>query len=362
MSQEQLPLVSILMPIRNEAPSIERSLGAVLAQDYPPDRLEVLVVDGMSDDGTREIVARLLAGQSNARLLDNPRRIVPTALNLGLAEARGEVIVRVDGHTLIAPDYVRRCVEALAETGADCVGGPMQAVGETSFGQAVALATGHPFGVGSSHFHYATEPRPVDSAYMGAWPRRAFAQVGFFDEEMIRDQDDEFNYRLRAAGGRIWLDPRIHSTYYARSTLRSLWRQYFRYGFWKVRVFQKVPGSAQLRHWAPPLFALAVVGGLVAALALPFLRPAYLGGLALYLGADLAVSVRIAARAGWQHLSRLLLTFPSLHLAYGLGFWAGMARFGLPWKGDKPPLSASGRGRGEGADSPLRIGEGRGEG
>ncbi len=323
------------MPIRNEAAFIERSLGAVLAQDYPADRLEVLVVDGMSDDGTREVVQRMLAGRPNARLLDNPRQIVPTALNLGLAEASGQVIVRVDGHTLIATDYVRRCVEALAETGADCVGGPMQAVGETPFGQAVALATSHPFGVGSSRFHYATEPRPVDSAYMGAWPRRVFDQVGSFDEEMVRDQDDEFHYRLRAAGGRIWLDPRIRSTYCARSTLRSLGRQYFQYGFWKVRVFQKVPGSAQRRHWAPPLFALAVVGGLLVALLLPPLRLPYLAGLALYLLADLAVSVRIASHAGWRHLPRLLLTFPTLHLAYGLGFWAGVIRFGPPWQRER---------------------------
>jgi len=326
------PTVTLIMPIRNEAGFIERSLGAVLAQDYPADRLEVLVVDGMSDDGTRQIVQRMLAGRPNARLLDNPRRIVSTALNLGLAEAGGEILVRVDGHTLIAPDYVRRCAEVLAETGAECVGGPMQAAGETPFGQAVALATSHPFGVGSSRFHYATEPQPVDSVYMGAWPRRIFAQGGRFDEEMIRNQDDEFNYRLRAAGGRIWLDPRIRSTYYARSTLRSLGRQYFQYGYWKVRVFQKVPGSAQARHWAPPLFALAVVGGLPAALLLPALRPFYIAGLALYLLTSLIVSVRIAARAGWHHLMRLPLAFATLHLAYGLGFWAGIVHFGPPWK------------------------------
>jgi glycosyltransferase involved in cell wall biosynthesis len=324
--------VTLIMPIRNEAGFIERSLGAVLAQDYPADRLEVLVVDGMSDDGTRAIVGQMLDGRRNAQLLDNPERIVPAALNIGLTAAKGEVIVRVDGHTIIEPDYVTRCVAALAETGLECTGGPMRAVGQTHFGQAVALATSHPFGIGGARFHYATEPQEVDTVYLGCWPRLALRKMGGFDEEMACNEDDEFNYRLRAGGGRIWLDPSIRSVYFCRPDLRSLWRQYFRYGLWKVRVFQKVPGSAQLRHWVPPLFALAVFGGLLTALLLPFLRPFYLAGLGLYLLAALIASAAIASRAGWRHFLRLLVVFPSLHLAYGMGFWAGIQRFGPAWR------------------------------
>ena len=330
VSRLQSTYVTIIMPIRNEAAFIERSLGAVLAQDYPADLLEVLVVDGMSDDGTRDIVTRILAGRTNGKLLDNARQIVPTALNIGLEQARGDLIVRVDGHTIIARDYARRCVDVLHESGADCVGGPMRAVGDNAFGEAVALSTSHPFGVGGSRFHYATEPMEVDTVYMGASPRQVFERAGRFDEEMVRNQDDEFNYRLRAAGGRIWLDPHIRSTYHVRSSWRSLWRQYYQYGFWKVRVFQKVPGSAQIRHWVPPLFALYVVGGLLAALLLPGLRLAYLAGLLVYLVANLVVSMRIAARTGWRHILRVPIVFAILHLSYGLGFWAGMARFGLP--------------------------------
>jgi hypothetical protein len=172
----------------------------------------------------------------------------------------------------------------------------------------------------------------VDTVAFGAYDRQVFDRIGLFDEELVRNQDDEFNYRLRAAGGRIWLDPAIRSTYYSRSTLRSLWRQYVQYGLWKVRVFQKVPGSAQARHGVPPAFALAVVGGAVAALLLPPLRPPYLAGLAFYVLVNLAVSVAIAARAGWRHLARLPLAFATLHLAYGLGFWAGVLRFGPPWR------------------------------
>lgn len=320
------------MPIRNEDEFIERSLGAVLAQDYPSERLEVLVVDGMSDDGTRERVQRMLANRSNARLLDNPRRIVSTALNIGLAEARGEVIVRVDGHTIIASDYVRCCVGALAETGADCVGGLMRSVGDTPFGKAAAVATGHPFGVGGSRFHYASEAQEADTVYMGTWPRQVFERVGTFDEELVRNQDDEFSYRLRAARGRIWLDPRIRSTYHTRSSLPALWRQYFQYGYWKVRVFQKVAGSARVRHWVPPLFALAIVGGVPVALLSPSLRPLYVGGLMCYVLVNLAVSAYLARRLELRHALWLPLVFATLHLAYGLGFWGGMLRFGPPWR------------------------------
>jgi succinoglycan biosynthesis protein ExoA len=325
--------VTVIMPIRNEAPFIERSLGAVLAQDYPADRLEVLVVDGMSDDGTREIVTRMLVGHSNARLLDNPQQIVPTALNIGLAEAKGEVIVRIDGHAVVEPDYVSQCINVLEDTGADCIGGSIRTISTTATAQAIAAAMSSPFGVGDAHFR-TTHGRPmwVDTLAFGAYRRQVFDRVALFDEEMACNEDEEFNYRLRAAGGRIWLDPRIRSTYYARSTFRSLWRQYYRYGYWKVRVFQKVPGSAQLRHWAPPLFAIYVVGGLVIAVLIPRLCLAYLAGLLVYLVVNLVVSIRIAAPAGWRHLSRVPIVFATLHLSYGLGFWAGILHFGLPWR------------------------------
>jgi succinoglycan biosynthesis protein ExoA len=321
------------MPIRNEASFIARSLEAVLAQDYPPDRLEILVVDGMSEDGTRDIARSILDDRSSARLLDNPRQIAATALNIGLAEARGQAIVVVGGHTVLAPDYLSQCVEVLAQTKADCVGGPIRTVAATPVAQAIAWAMASPFGVGDAHFRI-TEDKPmwVDTLAFGAYKRQVFDRLGFFDEELVRNQDDEFNYRLRAAGGRIWLDPRIRSTYYARSTFCSLWRQYFQYGCWKVRVFQKVPGSAQLRHWAPPLFVLGLAGGLLLAVLVPHLRLIYLACLALYVLTNLAVSAGIAARVGWQHTLRLPLAFAALHLAYGLGFWAGVFRFGPPWR------------------------------
>ncbi len=331
MSQSSTPLISIIMPIRNEAAFIERSLGAVLAQEYPSERTEIWVVDGMSDDGTREIVNQLLNCHSNVRLLDNPQLAMPSATNIGIQKAHGEIIILVGGHTVIAPDYIPRCIDALCSMEADCVGGVIETVGETPEAKSIALAQACPFGVGDASFRIGTRVgKYVDTVAFGAYRRQVFDRIGLFDEELVRNQDDEFNYRLRAAGGKIWLDPAICSTYYARATLRSLWRQYFQYGCWKVRVFQKVPGSARLRHWIPPFFALAVIGGLFLTVLWNFLRLIYIGGLALYLLANLIVSISIAARHGWSHLPRLPLVFAILHLAYGLGFWAGLIRFGPP--------------------------------
>jgi len=263
----EYPPISLLLPIRNESAYIERCLRAVLAQDYPPDRMEILVVDGMSTDGTREIVRKMIAQsllsstdrQPPVVLLDNLAGIVPTALNIGLRQAKGEIIIRVDGHTVIAPDYVHRCVEALEQSGADNVGGRMHARGENAWGVAVAAATSSPFGVGGARFHYSDEEEWVDTVYMGAWPRPVFWGIGLFDEELVRDQDDEFNYRLREYGGRILLSPKIKSVYLVRGTPQALWRQYYQYGFWKVRVLQKHPLQMRPRQFVPPLFVLSLL-------------------------------------------------------------------------------------------------------
>ncbi|WP_281412220.1 glycosyltransferase family 2 protein [Miltoncostaea marina] len=332
---EPPPLVTVIMPIRNEEAFIARSLGAVLAQDYPAERLQVLVADGMSDDGTRSAIARLAEAHPahEVEIVDNPGRVVPTGFNAALDRARGDVIVRVDGHTIIEPNYVAECVAALRETGADNVGGRMDAVSDGPVGQAIALATSSPFGVGDSQFHYASGQRWVDSVYMGAWPREVFDRVGRFDPEMTRNQDDEFNYRLGAAGGRILLTDRIRSRYYNRSSLTALFRQYRQYGHWKVRVLQKHPRQMSARQFVPPLFVAALAGG--AALA-PFsrvVRRLWLGLAGAYGLANLAASAAIARRAGLRHMARLPVVFGALHIGYGAGFLGGLVRFRDRWRG-----------------------------
>lgn len=326
------PYVTVIMPIKNEQECIHRSLGAVLDQDYPADRMEVLVVDGMSTDRTHEIIQKLIeeSGHSGVRLLENKGRIVPTGLNLAVRQAKGEIIVRVDGHTVIAPDYVRECVLALHRTEADSVGGRMTAVGATTFGEAVALATSSAFGVGGARFHYSNREEWTDTAYMGAWPRRVFEQIGLFDERLVRNQDDEFSYRLRAAGGRILLSPQIKSEYTVRSTPFSLLKQYFQYGFWKVLVLRKHTFQMRPRQFVPPVFALALIFSffLLALDLAAWPLALVLGG---YILANLSASLYTAAHSGWRCLLLLPLTFAILHLSYGFGFLLGLLTLCWRW-------------------------------
>lgn len=327
---DQTPFVTVIMPIRNEADFIARSLGAVLAQDYPPDRMEVLIADGMSDDNTRAVVAQTAAQQPHipVALLDNPARIVPTGFNRALAQARGAIIVRVDGHTLIEPDYVRQCVAALERSGADNVGGRMNPVGTTPAGETIALATSSPFGVGGGRFHYSEQEEWVDTVYMGAWRREVFARIGSFDERFVRNQDDEFNYRLRAAGGKILLCPQIRSRYFNRGSLSALWRQYAQYGFWKVGVMRKHPRQMQPRQFIPPLFAAALIGSGGLALVSDWGRRLLALVVGSYALANLAASLwTLRRRSGEEKFWLLPVVFAVLHLSYGIGFLVGLVKF-----------------------------------
>ena len=339
------PHVSILMPVRNEGQFLRTSLEAVVSQEYPMACLDILVIDGMSTDETRIRLQPYPVKYPQVRMLTNPGRIVSTGLNIGLREARGDIFIRVDGHTVIAPDYVTQCVQALAATGADNVGGRMRGVASTPFGEAVVLATSSPFGVGNARFHYAETQEAVDTVYMGAWPRTVFERLGGFDEELVRNQDDEFNYRLRAAGGTILLIPTIQSAYHVRSTPRALWCQYLQYGYWKVRVLQKHPRQMSLRHGVPPLCVALLLLTLLWAPFVPAARLALATMGTCYLLANGSASLRSIAhshghRAGrapgqptpWRAWLWLPLAFAILHLAYGTGFLWGLVRFVRRWR------------------------------
>ena len=313
------------MPVYNEAAFIERSLGAVLAQDYPAERLDVLVVDGGSTDATTALVSTIAASDPRVRLLDNPGRIQARAMNVALDHARGVVIARVDGHTIIAPDYVRRCVECLSATGAQNVGGPQRFEATTPLGRAIAAAYRSPFSV-PSRFTVSQQAEFVDTVYMGAWPRDVFDRAGRFDETLAVNEDYELNYRIRRAGGRIYLSPDIRSRYFGRQTVDALWRQFFRYGAWKCRVLAQHPRSAKLRHFVAPVFVAALVGG--GALGV-FSRPArrlWALAVGLYALANGLASLREAARDQWALLVRLPLVFASMHVAWGSGFWVAALR------------------------------------
>jgi cellulose synthase/poly-beta-1,6-N-acetylglucosamine synthase-like glycosyltransferase len=324
MSAESYPFVTVIMPVYNEEAFIARSLGAVLAQDYPPERFEILVVDGMSQDATRQVVQSLPEAQ-RVRIIDNPQRLQAAAMNIALPYAKGEVIVRVDGHTIIAPDYLRACVRALQNTGAWNVGGGMHPVGETPMGKAIAAAGRSAFAVPTA-FHVSQQPAYTDTVYMGAWWRWALERVGGFDPNFAINEDYELNYRIRAAGGKIYFSPEIRSDYHCRQTLAALWRQYYRYGIGRVQTLRKHPRSLRARQLVAPLFVAGVFGG---ALIAPFnasLRALWLLGLALYGVGNLFFSWRTARRHGMDHLLRLPLVFLTIHTAWGLGFWRGVLK------------------------------------
>jgi glycosyltransferase involved in cell wall biosynthesis len=326
------PFITVICPIRNEENHITRCLQSIMNQDYERGLMEVLVVDGMSDDNTRVLVREQKALDDRLVLLDNPSRIVPVAMNIGIKHARGEIIVRLDGHAMIAADYLGKCVFYLDKTGADCVGGPMESINHTYVGRGIALAMSFPFGVGRSRFRTSRYSGYVDTLAFGAYRREVFNRIGLFDEELVRCQDDELNYRLRKFGGRIYMNTEIRSQYFPRASLKKLWRQYFQYGFWKVRVMQKHTRMMQPRQFVPLAFICAL---LLSAMCALFFRPASLAGaglLGLYVAANLCASLFLALKRGLQYLPLLPLGFSLLHFSYGLGSLWGLIKFAGRWR------------------------------
>lgn len=329
---QPLPLISVILPVYDEARFIRQSLLSVLNQEYPPDRLEVIVVDGGSTDGTREVVRDLAARTGRVKLVDNASRIAASALNLGLDVARGTIFLRVDGHSEIASDYVRRCVSHI-EDGHLVVGGVIETVGEIGMGRTIALVMSSRFGVGDAGFRVGVQDaRLVDTVPFAAYHRSVFERAGRYDENVGCNEDDELNYRLRKLGIPILLAPDVRSRYYCRDSLPALWRQYFRYGYWKVRVLQKHPRQMQLRQFVPPLFVGALLGSLLVSLLWPVFCYVALFIALAYAAADLVAAAFLAANHGVRHGALSLLVYPTLHFAYGTGFLAGLFRFGFTEK------------------------------
>jgi succinoglycan biosynthesis protein ExoA len=342
-SQPELPFVSIVMPVRNEEKAISRSLLAALNQDYPRELLEVVVADGMSDDETRRVVAEITANDPRVRLLENRNRIMAPGFNAALEQARGNVIVMMGGHSQMAPDFVRICTAALGEGNAKCVGGTIETICTTGVGRGIALAMTSTFGVGDCAFRTGTKERKyVDTVAFGAYTRDAFTLVGQLDEEFVRAQDCEFNYRLRKLGARILFVPELRTRYFSRASLRTLWRQYFGYGFWKARIMQKHSRQMRPRHFVPAAFVVALLLSVILA---PF---SLLGQLLLsavagsYLVANLTASFLAARKGDWKLLPLLPMAFTILHVSYGFGFLCCLIRYWNSW-GDRPNPQATTR-------------------
>ena len=318
--------VSVIMPCRNEEKYIERCLKSVIKQDYPKEKLEVLVIDGMSEDKTREIIKKHFSQYSFIKVLDNPQKFTPFGLNIGIKEAKGEVIIRMDAHATYEKDYISECLKYLKKHEADNVGGVIKTLPgkDTLIAKAITLCLSCLFGAGNSYFRIGSkEPRLVDTVFGGCYKKEIFKKIGLFNENLIRSQDIEFNLRLRKSGGKIFLIPDIKSCYYSQSTLRGFLKHGFVNGIWvtyplkfRVRIFS-------WRHLIPLIFVLSLIGsGILATFSLIFLR-LFLFIIISYLLANIYFSVKIAKREkNFKYLFIMPVVFASRHVTYGLGsFW-----------------------------------------
>lgn len=326
-------LVSVIIPVRNEQEHIENCLSQLLNQTYHIDKMEILVVDGMSGDRTREIVTRsseIINRKSKVilKLLDNPKGQRASALNIGIKEAKGDVIMRVDARTIIPPDYVEKCVRMLRETGADNVGGVQKPIMVQSAGlltqEAIGLALSHPFGVGNAQFRLGKKSGYVDTVYLGCFRREIFDKVGLFDEKSaVISEDSDINQRIRDAGGRVYLNKDIVAYYYVRDNFKDLWKLYFRYGGAKAGNLIKNKKLTAWRQLVPPTFLMVIVFlALLSVFSFYFLY-LLLTILGTYTLADLLVSTYLSVRhKKLSLLPRLFITFSIMHFSWAFGFFS----------------------------------------
>lgn len=311
-----LPAVAVVMPVRDEADELEASVRAVLSQEVPS-RLEICLAVGPSSDGSEEIARRLADGDERVQVVDNPAGVTSVGLNAAIRATSAPVVVRVDGHAELCEGYIARAVETLERTGAVNVGGIQEPRGRTPFEVAVGRAMASRFGAGDSRFHYGGAEGAVDTVYLGVFQRDAIEAVGLFDETLVRNQDYELNWRLRAAGGTIWFDPELRVSYRPRGSLRALIRQFFQYGQWKRVVVRRHPRSLRWRQLVPPVTVLSMLVGLVGGW---FWRPLLFLPVG-YTILVLAMSLVAGRTAG--EFRRLLGVFPTVHVSWGCGFLIG---------------------------------------
>jgi glycosyltransferase involved in cell wall biosynthesis len=324
------PQVSIIIPCRNEEMFIGKCLESIIANDYPKEKLEVLVIEGISEDKTKEIVNKYAKRFSFIKLLSNLKKIIPAALNIGIQNANGDIIIRMDAHNVYSKDYISKCVKYLTEYNVDNVGGIWVTLpgNNTIVAESIALALSHPFGVGNAYYRIGLkEPKFVDTVPFGCYKREIFDIIGLYDEDLIRNEDDEFNNRLIKNGCKILLVPDIVSYYYARETLAKLWKMCFQYGYFKPLVAKKSGVILTWRQLIPVLF----VGSLITACILLFFSKSFIFLFLLilfsYLITNIGVSLSIAFKKGLKHIFSLPIVFSTLHFSYGYGYLVGIWDF-----------------------------------
>lgn len=321
--------VSVIVPIRNEREYIENCLNSILNSDWPADHMEVLVIDGESDDGTIEIVQEMASRNARLKLMTNERRIQTVALNLGIEAAAGDVILRVDGHAEVETDFVSQSVKALVDhPECWCAGGMVETVNDTVLGKVIAAATSCPIGVGNSQFRIGNFEGYVETVPFPIYWKWVFDRIGKFDEELVRNEDDELNARVLEQGGKIYLTPSIRSRYFSRSSFGKLWKQYYQYGVWRIRTVQK-RGSASVRYLVPLVFVMCVILSLTMATVFPVTAVWVAACAALYFVGLLIGATMVSRRTGWFGFVTSPIVFAILHFSYGLGSLFGVFWFSI---------------------------------
>ncbi len=324
------PFVSIIVPCYNEEKTIHHLLNAILAQTYPHAQMELIISDGMSTDGTRQVVANFQNEHTdfNIRVIENTVRTIPSGLNQAIRHARGEFIVRLDAHSIPIREYVERCVAAHQAGKGDNIGGvwEIRAGEDTWVAESISFAAAHPLGVGDALYRLGAKEGAVDTVPFGSFRRALIDRIGLFDEKLLANEDYEFNARVREAGGAVWFDPSIRSVYFSRGTLAKLASQYWRYGFWKCRMLQRYPHTLRWRQALPPLFVLSLMVLSVLSLWVVLARILLAAQIFLYFAALGLAGLRLAFEKRKPHLlAGLPLAIATMHFAWGAGFlWSAV--------------------------------------
>lgn len=321
--------VSIIIPVRNEEKFISKCIESILNQTYPQKLIEIIIVDGISTDKTIEVVAGYEKKFENIKIIKNEKKVTPVAMNLGIKSSKSEIVIILGAHSFIDKDFVKNNVRNLIERNVDCSGGVVKFIDSSFLTNCIGLATSCLFGAGNALFRYSKEEKYVDTVPFGAYKKSTIEKIGYFDEELIRNQDDELNYRVTEAGGKILLSPDIISHYFSRSSLKKLWKQYYQYGFWKVRVIQKHKKPASLRHLVPAAFTLSIFINTILGIFLWPFRYLLLLICLSYLFFDLFFSIKLSLKNGFKYFFHLTIIFPILHFSYGVGFINGFINFYL---------------------------------
>jgi cellulose synthase/poly-beta-1,6-N-acetylglucosamine synthase-like glycosyltransferase len=318
--------VSIIIPCRNEKKYISKCIDSFLKQSYPRELIQIVVADGMSNDGTRDILQDYCDKYSNVKLIDNKGLSAPKGMNLGIKSSNSDIIIIFGAHAYAHEDFVSNNVKYLENEEIGCAGGPIETINDSDLGRAISLAMSSPFGVGNALFRYAQKETYVDTVAFGAYRKEVLDKIGYFDEELVRNQDDELNYRVIKNGYKIILSPSIKSTYYGRGSYSKLWKQYYQYGFWKVRVMQKHGKPASIRHLVPAAFVLTNVFGLILGLLFKPILYLWVCEIAAYALMNILFSFKLSSKS-LKIIGLLIPVFPILHLSYGLGFINGLFAF-----------------------------------